>query len=212
MYYVRLPSGDEKTYRTVDEMVWDVELGVITRDALLFHPATKEWVQATRHPQLGSRFVTEEGAAEEVGLNFDLLSDDEIKGMAPKLPEPPVTPMADLVINTDLAIDAAEQMAAAPEVKPAEGLSIAGEFLTLKEPIPSLIEAEPSAPPAPPAAPAPPAPPAPAAHRRQYPRPPPTWPNRHSTANCPRCPGTTSMRRSTSRSSGNRNRASAVWP
>ncbi len=47
--------------------------------------------------------------------------------------------MADLVINTDIAIDAAEQMAAPPEVKPAEGLTIAGEFLTLKEPIPSLL-------------------------------------------------------------------------
>jgi hypothetical protein len=165
VYYVRLPSGDEKTYRTVDEMVWDVELGVITRDALLFHPATKVWVQVTRHPQLGSRFVTEEGAAEEVGLDFDLLSDDEIKGMAPRLPEPPVTPMADLVINTDLAIDAAEQLAAAPEVKPAEGLSIAGDFLTLKEPIPSLIEAEPPAPPTPPA------PPASTAHRAPIPSP-----------------------------------------
>ena len=44
MYYVRLPSGDEKTYRTVEEMVWDVELGVINREAMIFHPATKAWV------------------------------------------------------------------------------------------------------------------------------------------------------------------------
>ena len=68
--------------------------------------------------------------------------------------------MADLVINTDIAIDAAEQMAAAPEVKPAEGLTIAGEFLTLKEPIPSLLAAEPVTPPAPPVPPPPPPPPA----------------------------------------------------
>ena len=142
MYYVRLPSGDEKTYRTVEEMVWDVELGVISREAMIFHPTTKEWVQVTRHPQLGSRFVTEEGAAEDVGLDFDLLSDDEIKGAEPKAPESPAVPNAELVINIDIAVDAAEQLAAAPEVKPAEGLAIAGNFLTLNEPIPSLLEPE----------------------------------------------------------------------
>ena len=154
MYYVRLPSGDEKTYRTVEEMVWDVELGVINREAMIFHPATKAWVQVTRHPQLGSRFVSADGTSDEIGLDFDLLSDAEIKGMEPKVPEPLAPPMADLVINTDIAIDAAEQMAAAPEVKPAEGLAIAGDFLTLKEPIPSLLHTEPAAPPAPPAPPA----------------------------------------------------------
>lgn len=164
MYYVRLPSGDEKTYRTIEEMVWDVELGVINRDAMIFHPATKAWVLVTRHPQLGSRFITEDGSAEDVGLDFDLLSDAEIKNMEPKVPEPlapaPLAPpMADLVINMDIAIDAAEQMAAAPEVKPAEGLTIAGEFLSLKEPIPSLLTPEPVTPPAPPVPPAPSTPP-----------------------------------------------------
>lgn len=155
MYYVRLPSGDEKTYRTVEEMVWDVELGVISREALIFHPATKEWVQVTRHPQLGSRFVSDTGAVDEVGLDFDLLSDDEIKGLAPKVPEQPAAPAADLVIN-DITTDAAEQLAAPAESKPAEGLAIAGDFLTLKEPIPSLVSpavpavtAAPSAPSAP---------------------------------------------------------------
>lgn len=142
MYYVRLPSGDEKTYRTVEEMVWDVELGVISREAMIFHPATKAWVQVIRHPQLGSRFVSEDGTSEEIGLDFDLLSDAEIKGMEPKVPEQPAVPNAELVINTDIAIDAAEQLASAPEVKPAEGLAIAGEFLTLKEPIPSLLVPE----------------------------------------------------------------------
>ena len=160
-------------------MVWDVELGVISREALIFHPATKAWVQVTRHPQLGTRFVSEEGTAEEIGLDFDLLSDAEIKGMAPKVPEQPAVPNAELVINTDIAIDAAEQLAAPPEVKPAEGLTIAGEFLTLKEPIPSLLEPEAPAVPIPPVDPCrsyPPRPPhaVPAMPADRAPRPSPT--------------------------------------
>ena len=180
MYYVRLPSGDEKTYRTVEEMVWDVELGVISREALIFHPATKAWVQVARHPQLGTRFVAEEGATAEIGLDFDLLSDAEIKDMAPKVVEQPAAP-ADFVIHTEISVDAAEQQAAAPETPPAEGLAIAGQFLTLTEPVPSLAPvtpAPPAAPVAPPPAPpvvpsasaAPPAPPAPA-HRKPIPSP-----------------------------------------
>ena len=184
MYYVRLPSGDEKTYRTVEEMVWDVELGVISREAMIFHPATKEWVQVTRHPQLGSRFVADEGAPEDVGLDFDLLSDEEIKEAAPKAPEQPALPNAELVINTDIAIDAAEQLAAASDAKPAEGLTIAGEFLTLREPIPSLLTpdqpdqpspfAQPAKQPAPPAPPAPPAAETPRPPRHRTPIPSPT--------------------------------------
>ena len=217
MYYVRLSSGDEKTYRTIEEMVWDVELGVISREAMIFHPATKAWVQVTRHPQLGSRFITEEGSAEDIGLDFDLLSDAEIKGMEPKVPEPlapePLAPpMADLVINMDIAIDAAEQMAAAPEVKPAEGLTIAGEFLTLKEPIPSLLTGRAgytteTARPAGTARPSRP-------DRRAYPDSftPRTSPNPSpSTGSSPRSPRTDSIRRSTSRSSGSPSRASADW-
>ncbi len=133
MYYVRLPSGDEKTYRTVDEMVWDVELGVITRDARIFHPNTKEWVQVTRHPQLATRFVSEEGQADEVGLDFDLLSDDEIKDLAPKASEaPPPAPL----IFTDISVETAQQQAAAPPIPAAEGLAPAVEFLSSGPPEP----------------------------------------------------------------------------
>ena len=182
VYYVRLPSGDEKTYRTVEEMVWDVELGVITKDALIFHPATKEWVLVTRHPQLGTRFVSEEGAAEEVGLDFDLLSDAEIKGMAPRAPN-----SLSLPSQTSSSIPTSPSMPRRrwpppPEVKPAEGLAIAGEFLTLKEPIPSLRSTRATR--------------RPPRHTRRHrphraPRsrhPPPTWTSRRrSTANWRRC-------------------------
>ena len=43
--------------------------------------------------------------------------------------------MAELVINSDIAIDAAEQLLAAPEVKPAEGLAIAREIASEIRPL-----------------------------------------------------------------------------
>jgi hypothetical protein len=87
-------------------MVWDVELGVITSRAELYHAATKAWVSISRHPQLGSRFAdTTDG--EDVSLEFDLLSDDEIQSLAPKARELPPPPQ-DLQVIVDLAIEAAQ--------------------------------------------------------------------------------------------------------
>lgn len=106
MYRVRLPSGDEKTYQSIDEMVWDVELGVITSRAEMYHAASKAWVSITRHPQLGSRFA-DVASSDEVSLDFDLLSDAEIESLAPRARELPAPP-ADLQVVADLAIEAAQ--------------------------------------------------------------------------------------------------------
>ena len=137
MYRVRLPSGDEKTYRSIEEMVWDVELGVITRDAQMFHAASKSWVTVSRHPQLGSRFPDSAGQ-EEVGLEFDLLSDDEMQALAPRhTPQP--QPGIDII--ADLALEAASQAPLANPAPPAE-------VVTPTEPVmdPPVASAEPPAP------------------------------------------------------------------
>ncbi len=116
MYRVRLPSGDEKTYRSIEEMVWDVELGVITRDAQMFHSASKSWVSIARHPQLGSRFP-DAGGSPDVGLEFDLLSDDEMQALAPRPPQPPPP---NLGVIADLALEAASQAPLANPAPPAD--------------------------------------------------------------------------------------------
>lgn len=121
MYRVRLPTGDEKTYRSIDEMVWDVELGVITSSAEMYHAATRTWVSIARHPQLGSRFADTSGS-DEVSLEFDLLSDQEMESLAPKARELPPPPQ-DLQVIVDLAIEAAQSetfdTSAADEAEPA---------------------------------------------------------------------------------------------
>lgn len=106
MYRVRLPTGDEKTYRSIDEMVWDVELGVITSNAEMYHAASKTWVSIARHPQLGTRFA-DTPTSDEVSLEFDLLSDQEMESLAPKARELPPPPQ-DLKVIVDLAIEAAQ--------------------------------------------------------------------------------------------------------
>lgn len=131
MYRVRLPSGDEKTYRSIEEMVWDVELGVITRDAQMFHAASKSWVSVARHPQLGTRFP-DTGDGQDVSLDFDLLSDDEMQALAPKTPTP--SPQ-DLGVVMDLAIESTSQApppdesVVEPPPEPAVGLASAGDML-----------------------------------------------------------------------------------
>ncbi|MCU0620768.1 MAG: hypothetical protein MUC69_04610 [Gemmatimonadales bacterium] len=82
MYRVRLPSGDEKQYRSVEEMIWDAEMGVITPAAQIYHAATKAWVSVRQHPSLGARLPGEAGP-EEVSLDFELLSEDEVAALAP---------------------------------------------------------------------------------------------------------------------------------
>ncbi|HEX5632778.1 MAG TPA: hypothetical protein VFX50_06095, partial [Gemmatimonadales bacterium] len=74
MYRVRLAAGDEKTYRSIDDMIWDVETGVITRDALLFHAGSQSWVSITRNPRLAVRLKAEPRPG-EAPLEFEPLSD-----------------------------------------------------------------------------------------------------------------------------------------
>ncbi len=107
MYYVRLKSGEQKSYRTVEEMVWDLELGVLTGDALIYHSQTKAWVPVARHPQLGSRLPADSPGEQEVALEFDLLSDDEIAALTPA-PAPPASPPAAAAAEAPAPGEAAE--------------------------------------------------------------------------------------------------------
>jgi hypothetical protein len=71
VYRVQLESGDEKSYRSLEELVVDADAGVLTPGALIFHAASTSWVSVTRHPRLVSRFPTSARSSEPL-LDFDV--------------------------------------------------------------------------------------------------------------------------------------------
>ncbi|HEX5819059.1 MAG TPA: hypothetical protein VFY20_09280, partial [Gemmatimonadales bacterium] len=71
MYRVQLESGDERSYRSLEEMVTDVDAGVITPGARIFHAGSSAWVAVTRHPRLITRLPGSMRSSEPL-LDFDV--------------------------------------------------------------------------------------------------------------------------------------------
>jgi hypothetical protein len=110
VYRVRLESGEERNYATVEAMVADTEAGVITPRAELHHPASNAWVSVRRHPRLVTHLPGSAGT-DEVLLDFEALpepplnltrSSDFLGSVAPAAPAavpfvpPPPPPQAEV--------------------------------------------------------------------------------------------------------------------
>jgi len=100
VYRVRLESGDERTYRTIDEMLADVDASVITPRSEIYHGASRSWVSVMHHPRLVTRLP---GGARtnDVVLDFDAppppdldltRSSDFLTSVAPSVVMPPAPP------------------------------------------------------------------------------------------------------------------------
>jgi hypothetical protein len=101
VYRVRLESGDERSYRTVEEMVVDADAGVITPRAEIYHPASSSWVSVVHHPRLVTR-LPGSARTNDVLLDFEALPEPPLDltrssdflgsvapGAAPVVPPPP---------------------------------------------------------------------------------------------------------------------------
>lgn len=51
MYLIRLASGREAAFPTIQELALAIQRGDVDRDALIFHRRTGEWLPIERHPQ-----------------------------------------------------------------------------------------------------------------------------------------------------------------
>lgn len=100
MYRVQLESGDERSYRSLEEMATDVDAGVITPGARIFHASSGAWVAVTRHPRLVTRFPGSARSSDPL-LDFDV---------------PPEPPPLDLTRSSDFLNSVAP--AAPPSVPP----------------------------------------------------------------------------------------------
>ena len=50
MYRIRLASGDEKTFQSMDEFAAALQGGTVTSEALIYHQRADRWLSVTNHP------------------------------------------------------------------------------------------------------------------------------------------------------------------
>ncbi|HXE57962.1 MAG TPA: hypothetical protein VNK43_08170, partial [Gemmatimonadales bacterium] len=50
MYQIRLASGEETVFQSIDELTIGVRSGIVTADALILHKKTGQWLPIARHP------------------------------------------------------------------------------------------------------------------------------------------------------------------
>jgi hypothetical protein len=50
MYRIRLASGDEKTFQSMDEFAAALQGGTVTAEALIYHQRADRWLSVTNHP------------------------------------------------------------------------------------------------------------------------------------------------------------------
>ena len=84
VHRVRLESGEERSYGTLEELVADVDAGIITTRAQIFHAASAAWLSVTQHPLLLPHFVD---APLAITGSSDFLS--TLAPTAPHVPPPP---------------------------------------------------------------------------------------------------------------------------
>lgn len=91
MYHVRLSTGIDKLYRTVDEMVAEANLGVVDVQARIYHPKTRTWVPVTRHVQLSKALLAGAEPPRETRLEFTPLTEEEATALL-AVPDPDAAP------------------------------------------------------------------------------------------------------------------------
>lgn len=54
MFRVRLASGEEAVYRSVEELALGINSGVVSEQAEIFHSKNQQWLPIRRHPEYGA--------------------------------------------------------------------------------------------------------------------------------------------------------------
>lgn len=115
MYLIRLASGREATFPTIQELALAIQRGEVDRDALIFHRRTGEWLPIERHPHFYAQ-VSEDAPAvrDEPGTMASMEQLDRLEPIAPtpmappapiptpptptrEIPKPPPPPRADVM-------------------------------------------------------------------------------------------------------------------
>lgn len=60
MYRIRLPSGREAEFATIEELALALRRGDVSREALIYHRRTEQWVPIEQHPRFQGQVEPEE--------------------------------------------------------------------------------------------------------------------------------------------------------
>ncbi len=100
MYLIRLASGEERTFTTIDDLAAAVQRGEVQHDAAIFHRRTKQWLPLEHHPYFA--FATGEYKAQPPARTPE------------REPDPPPAPDADPTTRTGSLLQEEERRHAAP--------------------------------------------------------------------------------------------------
>lgn len=68
MYRIRLTSGEEAVFRTVDELAMGIHSGVIEREALIYHKKSDKWLPIHLHPDYKAALAHRPAMAAELAF------------------------------------------------------------------------------------------------------------------------------------------------
>ena len=120
MYRIRLASGDETTYQSMDEFAAALHGGTVTAGALIYHQRADRWLSVTNHPhyQIALTRAQSHGARNGEGSKRQVISAVRPAG---EVPATRVTPSAELPSSPvrKLTIPTARKPESAPPSAPA---------------------------------------------------------------------------------------------
>lgn len=94
MYRIRLPSGTEQIYTSIQELADAVRQGSVGRDASIFHRRSGQWLPLESHPYFAYASSEAEGA-EKPPADEDAAADPWATESPPPEPTPPTPPPAE---------------------------------------------------------------------------------------------------------------------
>lgn len=89
MYRIRLASGEEAVYRTVQELAQAVASGMVSPDAMVYHKAANRWLPINTHPDYRAATITGKQTAINPAISIPKPPTPGKGSPAVEIPKPP---------------------------------------------------------------------------------------------------------------------------
>ncbi len=117
MYRIRLESGEEAVYRTVQELAQAVSSGMVSPTAEVYHKAANRWLPINSHPDYRAAIIT----GKQTAINPRIVLPNTPPGGAAAIPAPPAKPEAPPATSAAQATVRNPGIHLTPPAEPLEG-------------------------------------------------------------------------------------------